>query len=216
MHEGLRERIDAAAERHEKAKRALVRDDGKAKYSIPEFQELEDVARREFEDSLSRLEDEIDGRVSRAEERLLIEQNRDPSSALSREELQEANARRAFVSDAAESLSPEALAERVKAVISSGDRAGQFLYLHHLRLKASEAAATTSSSPQVVTNRLTLEALVKELERALDPEAEARLAKAREEIAELQKVRDYSFLRKNGARDPVELHLNRAYGAAKW
>jgi hypothetical protein len=215
MHADLKQRIDAAAERHEKARRALMRDDGQAKYSIPEFQELEGVARSEFYDSLDRVEDEVDGRLQAAEQRLQVEENRDPSSALSAEELEAAGRRREFVRDEVSSLGPEALAERVRAVIASGDRAGQFLYLHHLRLKAGDAGAVLGS-PAAEASRLTHQALVKELEAALDPEGEARLAKARAEIDELQKVRDYSYLRKNGARDPVELHLNKTYGSTKW
>ncbi len=51
-----------------------------------------------------------------------------------------------------------------------------------------------------------------ELERALDPEGAKKLEGARAELEEARGLRDYARLRRNGARGPVELHMNRVYG----
>jgi hypothetical protein len=64
MHSDLRQRIDAAAERFEKARKWLLRADGRAKFSLVEYQELEQVAQNDFNATLSRIEDEIERRVS--------------------------------------------------------------------------------------------------------------------------------------------------------
>jgi hypothetical protein len=213
MHTDLRQRIDEAAERFEKARRALLRPDGGSKFSIVEHQELEGVAEKEFHDRLSRVEDEVEGRVARVEERLLRLEHSDPSASLTAEELEAANARRAFISDEVLSLSPEALEQRIRALISAGDRAGAFVYANLLRSLANDAEY---GDPAAEANRLRLEQLARELEAALDPEASGRLEKAQAEIEELRKIRDYAYLRKNGAKDPVELYLNKAYGATKY
>ena len=105
------------------------------------------------------------------------------------------------------------MADRVKGVITSGDRAAMFLYAHHLRARARDSSAGEGVIPDA--EQLRLEQLAIELEAALDPGAAGRLEKVQAEIAELRKIRDYAYLRKNGATDPVELYMNRAYGSRK-
>jgi hypothetical protein len=214
MNAALRERIDAAAKSFERAKKSLMRPDGLTKYSLPEHNELEAVAQNDFNAALNRIGDEIEGRIASAEEKLHRMEHADPSAALTAEELEAANARRAFISDEVFNHSAEGLTDRVAAIISGGDRVAQFLYLHYLRARASESSAGEEGNiPE--TERYRLKELAAELEAALDPEAAGRLEKARAEIDELRKIRDYAYYRRHGAKDPVELHMNRAYGSAE-
>jgi hypothetical protein len=210
MHDDLRRRIDQAAEAFERAKRALVRSDGCAKFSLVEYQELEQVAQNDFNATLSRIEDEIEGRIASAEEKLYRMEHADPSAALTAEELEAANATRSFVSDEAFSLSRDALAERVRAVIASGDRVGAYLYSHIIRTMASDAEYGDGAE----ADRLRLEGLAKELETALDPQAAARVERGQAELKELRELKDYIYLRRNGVRDAIKLYPNRAHGTA--
>jgi hypothetical protein len=56
--------------------------------------------------------------------------------------------------------------------------------------------------------------LAGELERVLKPEGAARMERAGTELEEMRRLRDYAYYRRRGARDPVELHMNRVYGTA--
>jgi hypothetical protein len=213
MHDDLRAKIDEASAQHERAKKSLVRADGQMRYAPAEHNEMEGVAQSKFFASLDGIEAEIAARIERAEQRLHLELHSDPSGVLSAEELQEANARRAFIGDEAFSLSPEALEGRIRAVISSGDRPGAFVYATVIRSRVRDAAY--ADSPADVADRLRLEQLAAELERALDPEGEARREKLEEEIASLTKIRDCAYYRRRGAKDAVDLHLQRTYGATR-
>jgi len=44
------------------------------------------------------------------------------------------------------------------------------------------------------------------------PKGAQKLEGARAELEEARGMKDYAHLRRNGARDPVELHMNRVYG----
>jgi hypothetical protein len=206
MHSEARARIDAAAERHEQARKALLRSDGSQVYSDAEQAAREAELRGQFEAELVAIEGSIEEHIARAEEELLRLEHADPSSALPPEELEAAGRRRAFVADEVSGHTAAGLEDRVKAVMASGDRAGQFLYLHHLRLKAQE-----NSTPE--PERLVLGQLAAQLERSLDPEAEARLTKVQDEIAELEKVKTYAYARRHGGRDLVEVYMRQTYDA---
>jgi hypothetical protein len=212
MHDDLRSKIDEAAKTFERAKRSLLRPDGQSKFSIPEHNELEGIAKSNFNSELGRIEDEIEGRIASAEEKLHRMEHSDPSAVLTAEELEQANARRAFVSDEVFGRSAQALEDRVRAVIASSDRPAMFLYAHYLRAKTSEDIGDRGLVPDA--EQLRLGELVRELESALDPQAAARVERAQAEIKELRGLKDYVYLRKNGATDPVQLYMDRAYGSA--
>jgi hypothetical protein len=213
MHGDLRERVDRAAEDFAQAKRALVRSDGQAKYAPAEFEKLEQAAKNEFNGALNRISDELEGRIASAEQRLQAELHRDPSRVLTSAELSEANSRRAFISDEVFSLGPEAMEQRISAVISAADRPGAFVYAAVIRSRVRDAAY--ADSPADVANRLTLERLVRDLEALLDPTADARREKLEEEISALTKIRDYAYYRRHGVRDAVEMHFSRVYGSTR-
>jgi hypothetical protein len=206
-HGDLRRRIDRAAELHEEARGALYRPDGSKVYGEEAHAEREEALRREFHAALDAIGEEIGKRISRAEGEVLRLEHGDPSGALTAEELERAGARRPFVRDEVYGLGTDALEERTRAVIASSDRPAMFVYAHHLRAKAREDAASGSGA-----DGLRLKELAGDLERALDPEGARKLEGARAELEEARGLKDYAHLRRNGARDPVELHMNRVYG----
>ena len=203
----LRRRIDRAAELHEEARRALYRPDGSKVYGEEAHAEREEALRREFHAALDALGEEIEKRIILAEEEVLRLEHGDPSGALTADELERASARRPFVRDEVSGLETDALEERTRAVIASSDRPAMFVYAHHLRAKAREDAASGSEA-----DGLRLEELAAALERALDPEGAKKREVARAQLEEARGLEDYAHLRRNGARDPVELHMNRVYG----
>jgi hypothetical protein len=209
----LRARIDRAAERLEEGLAALYRPDGSTYYSAEEHAEQEQALRREFHAALDAIEKDIEQRIEAAEEELLRLEHGDPSGALKPEELEQANARRAFIRDEAFGLDADALANRTRAVISSSDRPAMFLYAHHLRVKANEAVSG-SEEDRLRQGTLQLRELAGELERTLDPEGAARRERAKAELEEARGLKDYAYYRRNGARDAVELYMNRVYGPA--
>jgi hypothetical protein len=203
-----REKIDRAAERHEEAARALYRPDGRKVFGEDEHEERERALRREFHADLDAVGPDIEKRIEAAEKEVLRLEHADPSAALDVSELEEANARRSFVSDEVFALDPDALADRARAVIASSDRAAMFLYAHHLRARANDAVLGSEAE------RLRLGELAGELESALDPEGAEKRARARAELEEARSLKSYAYYRRNGARDAAELHMNRVYGRA--
>jgi hypothetical protein len=206
-HGDLRRRIDRAAELHEEARGALYRSDGSKVYGEDAHAEREEALRREFHAALDAIGEEIGKRILLAEDKVLLLEHGDPSGSLTAEELERASARRPFVRDEVYGLGTDALEERTRAVIASSDRPAMFVYAHHLRAKAREDAGSGLGA-----EALRLRELAGELERALDPEGARKLEVAQAELEEARGLRDYAHLRRNGARDPVELHMNRVYG----
>jgi hypothetical protein len=211
MVEGLRERIDEAAKKFERAKKSLLRPDGLMKFSPSETNELTAVAEGQFRTQLDNIESEIEERIAAAEQQLLQLEHSDPSSQLDQAELEQAGARREFIRDEVFGRTAEGLAQRVRAIITEGDGVAQFLYLHYLRAKTSEAGGEDLIPD---AEQLRQKELADELAQALDPESGARIQRAKDEIAELEKLKTFVYARRHGARDLVEVHLAQQYGSA--
>lgn len=203
-----RERIDRAAEHHEEERVKLYRPDGTSVYGEEEHAEREETLQREFRAALDAIGPDIERRIAASEQEVLKLEHSDPSSALTTEELEGANARRAFVADEVFGLSAEALMERMRAVMASGDRPAMFLYAHHARAKISDPVFGDDAQA------LELKELVGELDHALDPGRTRKTEAARSTLEEARNLKSYAHYRRNGARDAVELHMNRVYGRA--
>ena len=63
---------DHAAELHEEARRALYRPDGSKVYGEEAHAEREEALRREFHAALDAIGEEIEKRISRAEEEIVL------------------------------------------------------------------------------------------------------------------------------------------------
>lgn len=201
-----RAKIDQAAEHFEAQRASLFRPDGSKAFSDPEHDEREGELRREFHAALDHIGPAIEKRIADHERDVLTRDHADPSGALSSEELESANARRAFVADEVNGLGVDALGKRMRAVAASGDRPAMFLYAHHARAKMKTFDSEAEG--------LGLRELVSELESALDPEGTRGREKASASLEEARELKSYAHYRKHGAKDAVELYMNRAYGQA--
>ena len=176
----------------EAARAALSRADGSRVYGAEEHKEREREIERDFLAQMDRIDEGISERVAEAEEKLLVAQHRDPTRALTAGELAEANQRRVFVGDEVHALPADVLAWRARAAIASGDRPGMFL----LSLAAARRAE----------EELELGEVVAELRAGLDPEAERRLAAARQAHEEAQGLQERAYLARRGATDAYGLY----------
>lgn len=199
-----RAKIDQAAEHFEEKRASLFRPDGSKVYTDEEHTERESVLRRELNATFDHIAPDIEKRITAHEQEVLKLEHADPSGSLSSEELERANARRAFVADEVFGLGVDALAERMRAVAASGDRPAMFLYAHHARAKMKTFDSEAEG--------LRLKELVGELESALDPEGTRGREKASASLEEARELKSYAHYRKHGAKDAVELYMNRTYG----
>jgi hypothetical protein len=78
-----------------------------------------------------------------------------------------------------------------------------FLLAHHAGIRAEEEE-----------NAYELAEAVAELRRKLDPEAERKLAAAREAVEEAQGLREKAYYRRRGVRDATDLYARGAYWTA--
>jgi len=163
------------------------------------------VLEHEFRAALDAIGPDIEKRIEGAEREVLALEHADPSSSLTTDELEAANARRAFVTDEVFGMSAEALAERFRAVLASGDRPAMFLYAHHARVKTNDPVFGDDSET------LRLKELAGELEGGLDPERARKTEAARVALREAREIKSYAYYRRHGARDAVEMHMNRVY-----
>jgi hypothetical protein len=126
--EGLRTRMDTAAERAEAEKAKLYRPDGSKVYG--EEEHAERVAG--IAEEVARVAEEVRAGADR-----IIEEKRadldaivyaDPTEDLTPQELERANARARFVRGDCETLEPDGLARRIRGVSASGVKATVWLY----------------------------------------------------------------------------------------
>lgn len=204
----LMQRVDEAADRHESGRNSLLREDGSRRYSEEEHAEREEALGRAFRAELDAIEAEADGVISGAEE--VLARHADLSAQLSSEELRSANDRRPFVAEDAETLPLGELASRAEAAEASGGTVERFLWARYGRRRAG-AESAADQNVRLGEDFLRLERALGTLEDALQPQ-EAR--DARRTIGEAREAKQRLYLRRRGARSPVELAMNRTYGRA--
>ena len=191
--EELRARAEAAAERFERARDGLLRQDGSPIYAEAEHAERLAALREERNVALREVEQELVGAVSEAQEDLAALENGDPASMLTGEELATANARRALAQDDVAGLAPEELITRLRAVRHGGDRGSMFAYALAARRRARAGDIGGSEA-----DRLELTAVLEELGEAIVLEdRRAELEAARQRIRGADEVRTISYLAKN-------------------
>ncbi len=220
--------IERAVQRRDAGLAELERPDGSNLYGPEEHAEREAAIEAEFKSTMDAIEGEIDKRIARGEEALLMAENADPTDALTTSELERANAKRAFVSDEASTLPLEDLERRLRAVLAQGDRPTMFLYAlyagqrvgnaegvarKHLDRRYGDGAAA-HTSPGDEEGAQEIRAAVSELWTALNPEGAKKIAAAREAVEEAQDLSNHAYLRRRGASNVAQLFLDRKYGAA--
>ena len=193
-----REKIDRMVEAREQEEAKLYRSDGSKLYSNEEHAEREADIRHRFRLVMDEIDEEADKRISEAEEALLVAENADPTDALTTEELATANARRPFVSDEVNALPLGNLTTRCKAILAVGDKPAAFLY----SLYAGQRADLADGQEGVYE----LREVVSELRRKANPDAEKRIEAARKALQEAGGLKDYSYMRRRGAKDALGLY----------
>ncbi len=198
-----KEKMEQAMEHQEARKSELYRSDGARLFGDEEHEERERSIGQEFTATMDSIEAGVDEKIASAEESLLILENADPTDALTRSELEDANARRPFVSDEAFTLPLDKLVDRCRAVLAQGDKPSMFLYAlyssqrvggdagspvgEYLERKygngettfAAEGAATGAEAEAEAVREV-----VAELKRKLDPSGSKKREAARKAVEE--------------------------------
>lgn len=164
---GLLKRAEAAQETFEKGERALYRKDGKRIYRDEEHSERLRNLRAERREACTRVLNEAREVALEADQEIENARNRDPLASLTTEELERANARRAFALDASETLDTGGLESRLRSVLAGGDRSeiGAYFVAGSRRrreiLDRSRQTARGANTPA-------LNAVLQEMHEALD------------------------------------------------
>ncbi len=193
-------RIEEAAQRREQAEAALYRSDGTKVFGDAEHRERLANIRAEHARAFDAIDADVGRKVREAEEALLVAENRDPADALLPSELQRANAKSQFVADDVGRLPLDALEKRCRAALASGDKANIFLWAHHAGRRADEEGAHE------------LAETVAELRAKLDPDAERKLAEARQAHEDAMELRELAYFKRRGVSDAVGLYHQQTYG----
>ncbi len=182
----LKARAEAARDRFEEQRARLFRADGKTKvYSDAEHAERLAALRSERNRMLREVQQEAQADIDAAQKDLAALENGDPTTLLTAEELERANARRALVLDDVAVLTQEELVNRLTAVLHGGDRASVFVYLQAGRRRARETDRVPPELPRV------LEGLA---EKLVPDSRKAELEAARKRIEGAGEVRDLAWL----------------------
>lgn len=124
----LNVRAERAQTRYEEGTKELFRSDGTKLYSEDEHRQRVRALAQERNAVLR----DVEGRAKEARLAVASEiegiENADPADALTSEELERANQKRAFALDAAEILDAEAFGKRLESVLVGGDKDNIFAY----------------------------------------------------------------------------------------
>jgi len=189
--------MDRALERFRAGERDLYTEEGHKVYSDEEHERRHDALLAEFDREKDSAVAEADRAIERAERTLALEHH-DLSDSLTTTELERANAKKSYVEDDVWNLPPEALAKRVRAAQTAGDKPTMFLYARTLQRRAeTEYEAGTD---QAARNGATLERLASELTQAVrGAEAERDLEKARKAKRDANSLKIYAHQQRGEA-----------------
>lgn len=124
--EDLRRRAEAAKASFEEGRGRLIRPDGARLFSDEAHEEQMANLRRDRDAVLGPVIEEAREILRGTGAEIEALEHRDPAELLTAEELERANARRAFARDAAESLAPDGLVARCESVLAAGNRGAIF------------------------------------------------------------------------------------------
>lgn len=184
----LKARAQRAVETFEAGRANLFRADGETRiYSDDEHAERLGALRSERNRILRETEEQCETATDEAQADLAALENGDPTTLLTTEELERANARRALVLDDVATLDQEALQGRLEAVMHGGDRDSMFVYLQAGRRHARSAPA--GAVPPALSR------VLDELAEKLIPDSrKAEIEVTRERIREAGDVHGMAYL----------------------
>jgi hypothetical protein len=209
----LKARAEHAQAKFEADKATLYRADGAPVYGDQEHKERLGALTQERNATLRQIEEDAQAERATLDTKLLNIKNRDAAGLLTSEELANANDRRAFAHDAAETLGVEELALRLRSVQAAGDKGVIFAYLSGAERRQREIVRTRSTGTNGTGSSTTeLDGVISEMRKALDPHAEAEIESAASAQEEAMGVELLAANLKHGARTSAEAYVNRQYG----
>jgi hypothetical protein len=216
----LKARAELAQQRYEAGEKGLYRD-GKQLYSDDVHREEVSRLRSERNAVLGEVEEEARAEGLAADAAAERARNADPAEFLSPEELERANARRAFALDAARTMRPGAFAERCEAVLAGGGRGAIFAHAMAARRRREEILAgrreTLDSQPGSrpaggVPDGTELDGAILKMREHIDG---GRTARAVEEAQGRRRassgVQELAYVLKRDAKTFGELHSRGRY-----
>lgn len=124
----LRARAERVQRIFEEGRAALHRSDGQRRFSDAEHAERLNALRGERNRVLGELEEELRAAFEETNAQITNLEHRDPTELLTSDELGLASQKRAFASDAAETLDIETLKARLEAVLAGGEKGSIFAH----------------------------------------------------------------------------------------
>jgi len=209
----LKSQAERAQATVEADKATLYRGDGAPVYGDQEHKERLGALTQERNAKLRQIEEEARAERATLDTKAANIKNRDAAGLLTSEELANANDRRAFAQDAAETLGVEELALRLRSVQASGDKGVIFAYLSAAERRRREIVRSRPTGTNGTASTTTeLDGVVSEMRKALDPHAEAEIESAKSAQEEAMGVELLAANLKHGARTSAEAYVNRQYG----
>ncbi len=198
----LNVRAERAQACFEEGEKELFRPDGSKLFSDSEHGERVRALEQERNGVLGDIEQQAkEVRMAVATEIERIE-NADPADALAPSELEQANLKRAFAVDAAETLDAEAFGKRLESVLAAGDKGSIFAYYMAGQRKSKDRDSRVSFRDVLAE----MGAALGGKSRAADVEA----AKRRQE--EAVEVESLAHNLQSGSRNAYGTYAKRTYG----
>ena len=130
--------IDAAEARYQAALADLTRPDGAPRYSPAEHTERETAAHATFRRDLAALNDRLGAIVTDARAELLTVAASDPTKGFTTSELERVNLRTSIVTEDLRQLPEDVQVARLRAALTSGERAERYIALRAGRAVLAE------------------------------------------------------------------------------
>jgi len=214
----LRVHIENAQEKFEEERADLFRADGSRMFSEDEHKSRLGVLTNERNAVLSRAEEDVRSEMAALDENAGHVKNRDAAELLTTEELKNANERRAFARDSADTLGVPELIGRLRSVLASGDKGAMLAYFSAAQSRQREILRTSPAGkrgqPDYTASATELDGVLAEMRRALDPNAEAEIAAIKDKKEKAAGIQSLAWSFQRGGRDSLEVYQRRAHGTS--
>jgi hypothetical protein len=189
--------LDRAQATFEREKAALYRADGRPKFSDVEHEQRLKAASAALDAVVSAAQEVAQGIITTQQTLVQHFEQGDVLDALNSVEQQNASARRAFIAEDCQTLSPGDLMARCRAALAGGDKATMFLLGRYLgqRVAAADRAALAGQKAELTAQqRQELGQLVEELQQRVRGSAgEQRAEQAKALLERAQELRRRSI-----------------------
>lgn len=212
----LQVHIENAQEKFEGEQANLFRTDGSRIFSEDEHKTRLGALTNERNAVLSRAEEDVRSEMAALDENADHVKNRDAAELLTAAELKNANERRAFATDSADTLGVPELIGRLRSVLASGDKGAAFAYFSAAERRRREILRTSpagrSGRPDHTASATELDGVLAEMRRALDPNADAEIAAIKDKKEKAARIQSLAWSLQRGGRDSLEVYQRRAHG----